>query len=163
MATISAYKLDTADGAWKMLDLVVNLADQQVLTLQDAAVVTWPKGNKKPRTKHHEDQTAKDAKLGAFWGMLFGLIFFVPFFGMAVGAVVGALNGHFNKYGIDDDFIKSAQEKVTEGTSALFLMTSDAETDKVAEALKANNLNFEMFYTNLSKAQEQLLYEEFAA
>jgi uncharacterized membrane protein len=95
--------------------------------------------------------------------MLFGLIFFVPFFGMAVGAVMGALHGHFNKYGIDDDFIKSAQEKVTEGTSALFLMTSDAETDKVAEALKANNLNFEMFSTNLSKAQEQLLREEFAA
>ena len=163
MATITGFKLDTADGAQKMLDLVEDLTRQQLLTLQDAAMVTWPKGNKKPKTKHLGDLTAEGAVGGAFWGMLFGLIFFVPFFGMAVGAVMGALTGHFSNYGIDDDFIKSAQDKVTEGTSALFLMTSDGVTDKVEEALKTSGLNFELFYTNLSNAQEQQLREDFAA
>mgnify|MGYP000311352613 CR=1 FL=1 len=39
---------------------------------------------------------------------------------------MGALAGHFTHYGIDKDFIKAAREKVTEGTSAVFLMTEDA-------------------------------------
>lgn len=42
--------------------------------------------------------------------------------------------------GIDDDFIKSIRNKVTEGTAAHFLMTSDAVEDRVAEAMKQSNL-----------------------
>jgi uncharacterized membrane protein len=163
MATITAYKFDTADGAQNMLVLVRSLADQQLVDLQDAAMVTWPEGNKKPTTVHHDDLTAEGAMGGAFWGFLFGLIFFVPFFGMAVGAVMGALSGHFTKYGIDDEFITSTQDKVTEGTSALFLMTKDAVTDKVAEALRSKGINFELFYTNLTIDQEQQLRADFAA
>jgi uncharacterized membrane protein len=107
--------------------------------------------------------TGAGALSGAFWGMLFGLIFFIPFIGMAVGAAMGALTGHFTNYGIDKDFIKSAQDKVTEGTSALFLMTGDAVTDKVTDAIKDSGLQFELFYTNLSKEQEQQLREDFGA
>jgi uncharacterized membrane protein len=73
---------------------------------------------------------------GAFWGMLFGLIFFVPFFGLAVGAAMGALSGKMADYGISDEFIKTTREKVTQGTSALFLMASDAVLDKVTAELK---------------------------
>ena len=69
---------------------------------------------------------------GAFWGMLFGLIFFVPFFGLAVGAAMGAMAGKLTDYGINDDFIKQTREKVTEGTSALFLMTTQAVTGQGA-------------------------------
>jgi len=36
------------------------------------------------------------------------------------------LIGSMTDIGIDADFIKSVREKVTEGTSALFLMISDA-------------------------------------
>jgi len=105
--------------------------------------------------------TGDGALGGAFWGMLFGLIFFIPFFGMAVGAALGALSGHFSNYGIDKDFIKEAQDKVTEGTSAVFLMTSDAVTDKVTDAVKNSGLKFELFYTNLSNEQEAQLREDF--
>jgi uncharacterized membrane protein len=91
------------------------------------------------------------------------LIFFVPFLGMAVGAAMGALAGHCSDYGIDKDFVKSAQDKVTEGTSAVFLMTSDAVTDKVTDAVKNSGLKFELFYTNLSNEQEAQLREDFGA
>jgi uncharacterized membrane protein len=87
--------------------------------------------------------------------MLFGLIFFIPFFGLAVGAAMGALSGKFADYGIDDNFIKQTREKVTEGTSALFLLTSGAVMDKVAEAVKGQK--FEIISTNLSKEQEDQL------
>lgn len=161
MTTVTGYKFDTVGGASKMLDLVQDLTKQKLITLEDAATVTWPKGKKKPSTKHLGDMTGAGAVGGAFWGMLFGLIFFVPFFGMAVGAAMGALSGHFSNYGIDKDFIKSAQGKVTEGTSALFLMTSQAVVDKVTDAVKDSGLKFDLFYTNLSKEQEQQLREDF--
>jgi uncharacterized membrane protein len=161
MTTITGYTFDTAEGAGKMVDLVQDLAKQQLITLEDAAIVTWPEDKKKPKTKHLDDMTGAGALGGAFWGMLFGLIFFIPFFGMAVGAAMGALAGHFSNYGIDKDFIQQAQDKVTKGTSALFLMTSQAVTDKVTDAVKNSGLKFDVFYTNLSKEQEQQLKEDF--
>ena len=97
---------------------------------------------------------------GDFWGMLFGLIFFVPFFGLAVGAAFGALGGKMADYGIDDDFIKQTRAQVTEGTSALFLLTSDAVQDKVLEELKG--FEFELISSNLTKEQEEQLMAAFA-
>ena len=163
MATISAFKFDTPNGAEQMLDLVKDLTKQQLITLQDAAIVTWPQGKKKPKTKQLQSLAGVGALGGAFWGMLFGLIFFVPFLGMAVGALMGALAGKFSDYGIDDDFIKSVGENVTEGTSALFLMTSDAVVDKVTDAVKQKGWKFEILSTNLSKEQEDQLREDFSA
>ena len=62
--------------------------------------------------------------------------------------------------GIDEDFIKSVRSKVTEGTSALFLMTSDAVEDRVVEAMKQSK--FEIIATNLSKEEEDKLRTAFA-
>jgi uncharacterized membrane protein len=161
MTTLTAYKFDTPDGAGKMLDLVKSLSKQYLVDLQDAAIVTWPQGKKKPKTKHLDDMTGAGALGGAFWGMLFGLLFFVPFLGMAVGAGVGALIGHFSNYGIDKDFIDSVSAQVTEGTSALFLMTGQVTIDKVSDAVKKSGLKFDIISTNLSDEQEAQLRKDF--
>ena len=73
---------------------------------------------------------------------------------------MGALAGHFAHYGIDENFIKQVREKVTEGTSALFLLTSGAVIDRVAAAVK--DIKFEIISTNLSREQEAQLHEAFA-
>ena len=121
-----------------MLYTLEGLQKQQLIQIQDGAVVSWPAGASKPKTNQLSKAatTGAGALGGAFWGFLFGLLFFVPFFGLAVGAAVGALAGHFSHYGIDDDFINSVRSKITPGTSALFLLTSGAVLDKVAEAVK---------------------------
>ncbi|MFN2224868.1 MAG: DUF1269 domain-containing protein [Anaerolineae bacterium] len=160
MATISVLKFSTADGAEQALGTVQSLSKQHLINLHDAAIVTWPEGKKKPKTRQLADLAGIGALDGAFWGMLFGLIFFVPFFGLAIGAAMGALAGKFSDYGIDDDFIKSVQSQVTEGTSALFLMTSEAVIDKVADAMKGQD--FEIVATNLSKEEEDNLHAAFA-
>ena len=97
---------------------------------------------------------------GAFWGMLFGLIFFIPLFGLVAGAAISALAGSMTHMGINEDFIKSIRSKVTEGTSALFLMTSDAVEDRVIDAAKG--LKFELIASNLSKEEEEKLRATFA-
>jgi len=105
------------------------------------------------------DLVGAGAMSGMFWGMLFGLIFLNPFFGMAVGATMGALGGAFADYGVNDEFIKRIRSQVTKGKSALFLMTSDAVVDRVADELKSTK--FEIIATNLSKEQEAKLREAF--
>jgi uncharacterized membrane protein len=157
---MTVLKFSTADGAQQALGTVESLSKQHLINLHDAAIVTWPGGKKRPKTKQMANLAGIGALDGAFWGMLFGLIFFVPFFGMAVGAAMGALSGKFSDYGIDDDFIKSVRDQVTEGTSALFLMTSDAVMDKVADAFKG--VEFELIASNLSKEQEDELRAAFA-
>ena len=161
MATLTVLKFDNPSGAEGMLDKIKSLQKQQLITLQDAAIVTWPKDKKGPKTKQLVSLAGVGALQGAFWGMLFGLLFFVPWFGLAVGAAFGALGGKMADYGIDDDFIKKTREEVTEGTSALFLLTSDAVEDKVADALKGEQ--FELIASNLTKEQEEELMETFSA
>ena len=159
MATLSVLKFPTADGAQQMESTLLNLQKQHLIEVQDAAIVTWPQGKKSPKTQQLHSLTGQGALIGAFWGMLFGLIFVVPFFGLAVGAAIGALSGKFADYGIDDNFIKQTREKVTEGTSALFLLTTGAVVDKLVEALKGQT--FEIISTNLPKEQEDELRAAF--
>ncbi len=80
---------------------------------------------------------------------------------MAVGAAMGALSGRFNDYGISDDFIKNIRARVTEGTSAVFLLTSGAVKDKVVEAAKSLP-KFELISSNLSDEQEASLRAAFS-
>jgi uncharacterized membrane protein len=161
MTTLSVLKFPTADGAQKMESTLLDLQKQHVIEILDAAIVTWPQGKKQPQTKQLHSLAGQGALMGAFWGMLFGLLFFIPFFGLAVGAAMGALSGKFADYGIDDNFIKQTREKVTEGTSALFLLTSGAVQDKVVAAFKGQT--FEILSTNLPKEKEDELRAAFGA
>jgi uncharacterized membrane protein len=159
MAAVTVLKFGTADGAQEALARVAGFQKEHLIKLLDAAIVSWPLGKKSPRTRQIVDLVKIGAMSGMFWGMLFGVIFFVPIFGMVAGAAMGALGGSFRDYGIDDDFIKRVRAQVTEGTSALFLMTSDAVLDRVSAGMK--DLTFEIIATNLSAEQEQTLREAF--
>ena len=138
MSTLSVWRFDTPDGAQKAVDTLQTLSTQQLITVHDAATVSWPTGAKKPKTRHLNDMTGAGALGGAFWGMLFGLLFLVPLLGAAIGAAAGALMGKMADVGITDDFVKRTREKITPGTSALFVLTSDAVRDRVQEALPAS-------------------------
>src|SRR6476660_9151619 len=98
MATLTAFKFDTPDGAEQMLSVVKEAQEEEIVQLQDAAIVTWPIGKKKPQTKQLNNLTGAGALDGAFWGLLFGLLFFVPFLGLAIGAAFGALAGKMSDY-----------------------------------------------------------------
>lgn len=159
MATLSVLKFTEADGADRMISRLEELQKMQMIKIEDAAIVSWPEGQKKPRTRNLSSMTGLGAMDGAFWGLLFGLIFFVPLFGAAIGAAMGALSGSMADVGIDDDFIKQVRDRVTEGTSALFLLTSDAVIDRVKEAVEG--IDFEIITTNLPKEEEDRLRETF--
>ncbi|WP_307855800.1 DUF1269 domain-containing protein [Kibdelosporangium banguiense] len=123
-------------------------------------MVSWPEGSKRPSTRQLHHITGASALSGAFWGMLIGLIFFVPLLGAAVGAGLGVLTGVMTDVGISDDLIRRVRQKVVPGTSALFILSSDAVLDRIRNSFEHDKP--ELMYTNLSVAEENRLRELFA-
>jgi uncharacterized membrane protein len=160
VATLTVWKFPGAEDATAAVQTLESLQSQGLIKIHDAAVVEWETGKKKPKTRQLSNLVGAGALGGAFWGLLFGLIFFVPLLGLAIGAASGALGGSLADAGIDDDFIDSVKKSVTPGTSALFVMSSDAVQDKVRDAFAGTNA--ELLHTNLSDAEEQALRDTFA-
>lgn len=160
MGTLTVWKFDSANGADDAVATLRDLASQQLITIQDAATVRWEEGKRKPKTRQLNNLAGAGALGGAFWGMLFGLIFFVPLLGAAIGAASGALAGALGDVGIDDAFINRIRNEVTPGTSALFVMSSDATMDKVSAAFA--DVRPHLLFTNLSDEQENAIRHAFA-
>jgi uncharacterized membrane protein len=161
MATFTVWQFDTDQGAEAALSVLQRLQKEELVQVQDAAVVSWPEGAKKPKTKQLHNLAAAGALGGGFWGFLFGLIFFVPLLGLAIGAATGALSGSLGDVGIDDAFIKEVRSKVTPGTSALFLLTTDTVIDKVAQKFEGTRGHASLIHTNLTNEQEDKLRAAF--
>ena len=160
MAALTVWQFDTTDGAERAEKILLRLAAEGDIDVLDAAIVSWAPGQNKPSTRRLTDLTGERAGWGALWGFLFGLLFFVPLLGTAVGAGIGALAGHFAETGIDRDFIREVQEKVTPGTSALFLLSANAAMGRLK--MEFVGLHPELISTNLSEEQEQRLREAFS-
>jgi uncharacterized membrane protein len=85
---------------------------------------------------------------------------------VAVGAAIAAgttalLWSSLEEEGIDEDFIRRVSEKVTEGTSALFALTSEAKLDEVIDELKHYD-DFEIISTDMPTEKEKRLREAFS-
>jgi uncharacterized membrane protein len=160
MATLSAWKFPTAEGADQAIATLEGLQQQQLISVHDAAVVSWPAGKKKPKTRQLHHFAGTGALTGAFWGMLFGLLFFVPIFGMLVGAAAGVIYSSMSDVGISDNFIKLVRSEVTPGTSALFVLTSSGVDDRVREAFRGTKMT--LITTDLTQEQEAKLREAYA-
>jgi uncharacterized membrane protein len=160
MATLTAWKFGSPYGADDALATLEKLQGEALIQVQDAAVVSWEPGARKPKTHEMHSTKRAGALGGAFWGFLFGLIFFVPFLGAAIGAGMGAMMGSLADVGISDAFIDNVRRQVTPGTSALFLLSSDAVFDRVKAEFA--DTNPELISTNLSGDQEERLREAFS-
>lgn len=163
MATLTVWKFASWDGANQAIGTLEALAKQELIKIHDAASVSWQPETRRPKTRQLRNLTGVGAIGGMFWGMLFGMIFLMPLAGAAIGAASGALAGSLADVGIDDDFIKAARDQITPGTSALFLMSSDAVQDKIKETFDATGLQKpQLIQSNLSTEQEAALREMFA-
>jgi uncharacterized membrane protein len=158
-ATLTVWKFPTADGADVATATLKELQRQELIQVHDAAIVSFPEGAKKPKTRQLSGLTGAGALGGAFWGMLFGLIFFIPLLGMAIGAGIGALTASMADVGIDDAFIRRMREEIRPGTSALFVLSSNAVVDRVKEAFAGQPMV--LVETNLSREQEAKLRDVF--
>lgn len=126
------------DSEFKAQEIRLDFLKMQksyLVALEDAVVVEKKQDGK---VKLHQmyNLTAHGAVGGGFWGVLIGLIFMNPLLGFVVGAGAGAVAGALSDVGINDDFMKQLAEKLTPGTSALFVLVDADLTDKVLDELR---------------------------
>ncbi|GAA1116986.1 DUF1269 domain-containing protein [Kribbella jejuensis] len=162
MGTLTVWKFGSWDGANQAIGTLEGLAKDGVIRVVDAASVSWQPEMRRPRTRQVRSLTGVGAVGGMFWGLLFGTVFLGPVAGVALGAAAGALAGSLVDVGIDDDFIESVRDQVTPGTSALFLLSSDEDTEKIRDTFRATGLRARLIQSNLSAEQEAAIHELFA-
>lgn len=158
-STLTVLTTPTMDGAEALLDTLIDLQGQQLISIDDAAYVKRDVDGK-PKVKQANNLVGAGALGGAFWGLLFGALFMVPWLGAAIGAATGAIGGKMADFGIDDDFIDTVSAQIQPGTSALFLLSHGAVRDKIVPALEGQD--FDILHTNLPEEQEAELRSAFS-
>ena len=152
MHALTIWRFQGPDAAEKVLPL---LGSSQV-EVDDAALVSWPPGHRKPSTRPLGCLVGPGVLWGGFWGMLLGLVFLTPLAGPTFGAAAGAVAGSLSDFGVEDDFVKRARETVTPGTSALFVIADGRGIEQVAAALEEHE--FALVRTDLTHEQARRLY-----
>jgi Predicted membrane protein len=160
MSELIVFAFPDEKGASEMDEAIHRLKKEELITLDDAAVVVRNHDGK-VKVKQAVNLVGTGTVGGAFWGMLIGLLFWMPWLGMAIGAITGAITGKLSDYGIDDDFIHEVAQTIEPGGSALFLLISRWTEDKVLDELE--KFHPKVVRTSLSKEEESKLKAAFGA
>ncbi|GAA4600525.1 putative membrane protein [Actinoplanes octamycinicus] len=159
MTTFTVWKYDDPKGAEHAFDAIKYAAADDLVKIVDHAIVTWPQGAAKPDTHHAHDRTWRGTGWGAFWGVVLGSLFFIPVIGGVVGAGVGALAKATEGTGISKETLEKIRLEVTEGTSALFLVTDEGNLDRLGE--RFHGMGNQLIATNLTDEERDELLETF--
>lgn len=135
MRKLIAVAYDTEFKAEEVRLAFLKMQKSYLVSLEDA-VIAEKKQDGKIKLHQMYNLTASGAMGGGFWGALIGLIFLNPLLGLVVGAGTGAVAGALSDVGINDDFMKRLAEKLTPGSSALFVLVDSDLTDKVLDELR---------------------------
>jgi uncharacterized membrane protein len=159
MTAFTVWKFDDPDGAEHALRLLRGAEDDNLIDVLDHAVVSWPVGSQGPEMRHGHDDTKRGAGKGAFWGLLAGALFTVPVVGVAAGAAIGAASKRAERLGISEEELDTMRDQITEGTSALFVVTESGNLDRVGERFRGVHMT--LVQTNLTAAERESLLETF--
>jgi uncharacterized membrane protein len=159
MAAFTVWKFDDPGGADRAVDNLKHAEADRIVKIVDHATVSWPEGAAKPQTKHLHDDVKRGTGWGAFWGVLFGALFLMPVLGGAVGAAIGGLSKATEKVGIRQEDLEKIRGEITEGTSALFVVTEEGDLDRLGE--RFHGMGSKLVATNLTEAERELLVETF--
>lgn len=159
MATFTVWKFETPDGASQAEEQLKNAQAEHLVKVLDHAVVSWPVGAAHPKTDQGHEETWRGTGWGALWGVVVGALFFVPVIGGVAGAAVGAISKMTQGVGITKEQLETIRTQVTEGTSALFLVTDEGDLDRLGD--RFHGLAGKLVDTNLTDAERQVLLETF--
>jgi uncharacterized membrane protein len=135
MSNILVITFDDEDQGLSVLRSLKGLANQDMLTLDDAAVITKDSKGK----VQVKNMVEKNVKVGAVAGGMIGLAlasFLFPIAGIAIGAAGGAALGKTLGDGVDRQFIKDVTESLTPGSSAILFLVSRENTGVLVSALE---------------------------
>lgn len=129
MDTLVVWGFDTSEGAESALRSVERLQTRRLAAIDDAAVVVWETDARRPHGYQVGTADGTAALSGAFWGLLFGQSLLLPLAGGQ--ATADALS----RIGLPDPFLAAVRDRVTPGTSALFVVADAAAVEVLDAAL----------------------------
>lgn len=159
MAAFTVWKFEETDGAERAAASLKDCQRDGIVKVVDHAVVSWPAGAEHPITKQGHEETWRGTGWGALWGVLVGALFFVPVVGGVAGAAIGAISKMTQDAGITREQLETIRTQVTPGTSALFMVTEEADLDRLGERFRAPHSR--LIATNLTEAERRVLLETF--
>jgi uncharacterized membrane protein len=157
MYALVVWRFDGPEAAKAALPRLEQVVRAGAARVDDAALVSWRPGVRKPATVSLGGLDGPGRLWGGFWGVLLALIFLTPIAGPTFGAAAGAVAGSLADFGVADDFVKRVRDEVGPGTSALFVVTALGSADRLDEELGA--LAGASIRSMLSPAQEQHFLE----
>src|SRR4051812_7050381 len=155
MNTLTVWGFATPEAADAALPLMVALVEDGRADVDDAVLLSWPPGRRRPSTRMLGRLTGPGRLWGGFWGLFLGLIFLTPLAGPTFGAAAGALAGSLSDFGVEDHFVRDVRVAITPGTSAVFAVSTAGSADRLAGALAT--LDIRTLSSRLSPEQEQRL------
>ena len=157
MISLTVWKFDDPLEAERVVPRLRGSAVNGRIRVEDAAVVSWPAGHRKPTAQTLGSLTGPGTLWGGVWGLLLGLIFLTPIAGPTFGAGAGALGGALSDFGVDDEFVTDVRGMLTDGTSGLFLLTSTEVAEDLGEIL--NDLRPDLVRCDVPLQNERWLRE----
>jgi uncharacterized membrane protein len=159
MTTFTVWKFDDPEGAKHAYEVLRDAQEDGLVTVVDHAVVTWPQGADQPDTDIDHGDKKRGGVWGAFLGVLVGMLFFIPVFGALAGAAIGATVKAMDGTGLTKKDVERIREEVTPGTSALFLVTENADFDRLGE--RFHGMTWQLVSTNLTDVERKVMVETF--
>jgi uncharacterized membrane protein len=135
MSNILVITFADENQALSVLRTLKSMANQDMLSLDDAAVITKDADGK----VQVKNMTEKNVKTGALVGGILGLAIasvLFPIAGIAMGAAGGAIVGKSIGNGVDKKFIQDVTESLTPGSSAILFIVSHENTGMLITALE---------------------------
>ncbi|MFN2199633.1 MAG: DUF1269 domain-containing protein [Caldilineaceae bacterium] len=134
-SNLTVIAFDNIDEAGKVHDALVASKNQGFLSIDDSAVIVKDEHGK----IHVQNQLDRGVKVGAVGGSLLGLLLagiFFPFAGLIIGGLAGAGIGALMDMGISKKFVKEVAASMEDSSSALFIITRNADPDMVMATLR---------------------------
>jgi len=113
-----------------------SLEERRALTVIDAITLVWMPATPEPRVGRLRSRSGAGARRGAVLGALAGALVLAPAAGAAVGSGVGALAGRLHHTGIDEAFLAEMEARLVPGTSALLVLSENADLDAIRPFLE---------------------------
>jgi uncharacterized membrane protein len=133
MSTLTAWRFTGTEGADDAVLRLQQLDAQDLIDVQDVAVIRWPRYAGQPLTQEH----ATDE-----------------------GSKVSSLAKKLRKAVIDSSMVESVKGDLAPGTSALVLLSADAVMETVASAFGGSGI--ELIRSDLSVQQEDQVRAAFS-
>ena len=153
-SSLIVMAFDTEDEAEKVREALVSGKKQGLIQIDDAAVVVKDASGKVHVKNQVSRGTWTATGVGGLLGLLIGTIFF-PLGGLVMGLAGGALVGRMMNLGVDGKFVKQVEEEIQPGTSALFILASNADPTGALAILR--QFEGRVIQTNLSSEAEESL------